>query len=99
MTAPVAAVGMLSAALATRLGSDVRRGLITAVAGGLRSPAGDLDPVPDEDRSHVSPRLAHARRRGCPCMITPRCNQYDLGRPSTCSAKKLRIKFVEIGAT
>src|SRR5262249_20248702 len=29
----------------------------------------------------------------------PGYDQYDLGRPSTCSAKKLRIRFVEIGAT
>jgi hypothetical protein len=46
-------------------------------------------------------RLTHPRRCGCRLEAhdNPRCNQYDLGRPRTCSAKKLRIRFVEIGAT
>ena len=35
MTAVVATVGMLPAALATGIGSDVQRGLATVVAGGL----------------------------------------------------------------
>ena len=42
------------------------------------------------------PRPARTDRCGCRLEAI---NQYDLGRPSTCSAKKLRIKFVEIGAT
>ena len=35
MTASVATVGMLPAALATGIGSDVQRGVATVVAGGL----------------------------------------------------------------
>jgi len=35
MTATVATVGMLPAALATGVGSDVQRGLATVIAGGL----------------------------------------------------------------
>jgi cobalt-zinc-cadmium resistance protein CzcA len=35
MTAAVATVGMLPAALATGIGSDVQRGVATVVAGGL----------------------------------------------------------------
>jgi hypothetical protein len=46
-----------------------------------------------------SSRTREAARLSVRGHDNPRSNQYDLGRPSTCSAKKLRIKFVEIGAT
>ena len=52
----------------------------------------------------VLPRLAQGeavrlRREAHDAALQFSTIQYDLGSPSTCSAKKLRIKFVEIGAT
>jgi hypothetical protein len=52
----------------------------------LRSSPATEAPIPDYGTVKNGPSIRATR-------------QYDLGRPSTCSAKKLRIRFVEIGAT